>query len=779
MAVFLLMARRRRKARKHAKSTKSRGIWWAIRKLLLFGLLLGIGYSIYLDFVIRYQFEGKRWALPARVYARPLELYSGLPMSAAKLKEELQALDYKRATRPRNPGSYAVGRDSIVLVSRPFTFWDGHEVAQAVRVSFDAGIISDIRYTNGRGEVGLLRLDPIRIASIYPSHNEDRVLVKLDEVPKNLINALIAIEDRDFYKHHGVAPKAIVRALFKNISAGSTVQGGSTLTQQLVKNFFLSSERSLWRKANEAIMSLLLELHYDKDEILQAYLNEVYLGQAGKQGVHGIGLASQFYFGKRLKQLDLAQAATLVAIIKGPSYYDPRRHPRRAKKRRNLVLDVMHEQGHITKKQRDNAKRRPLGVIARPRNSNAKYPAFMQLVRRQLQRDYKAEDLASEGLQIFTTLNPQVQWHTEKAVSKRIKSLERLKKLDQNSLQAAAVVTTVDGAEVLAVVGGRNPNYAGFNRALDAVRPIGSLIKPAVYLAAIEEGEYTAASLLDDSPLAMKIKRDEVWRPQNYDKQFLGDVLLYDALVQSRNIPTIRLAQDVGIDSVSSALQRLGAVRPVHNHASLALGTAAFSPIEMTQVYQTFAAGGFRSPLRAIREVLNVDGKPLQRYPLTVKQAFSAESIYVLNEALRSVTQYGTASRLTGLLADDLTVAGKTGTTDDARDSWFAGFSGDRVAVVWLGADDNSPIGLTGASGAMLVWRDIFNGIATQSFEPVQPEGVEFVYIDRHTGLRGGSACDDWVSLPFVGGTAPLESAACAGGAVRDTLRRAFDWFGD
>ncbi len=773
------MARRKRKSHKRAKSTKSRGFWPAVRKLLLFGLLLGIGYSIYLDIVIRYQFEGKRWALPARVYARPLELYTGLPLSAVNLKNELQALGYKRVSQPRESGSYAVGRDSIVLVSRPFTFWDGHEVAQAVRVSFADGSISNIRYTNGRGEVGLLRLDPIRIASIYPSHNEDRILVKLEDVPENLVNGLIAIEDRDFYEHYGVAPRAIARALFKNISAGGAVQGGSTLTQQLVKNFFLSADRTLWRKGNEAIMSLLLELHYDKDEILQAYLNEVYLGQAGKQAVHGFGLASQFYFGKRLKELDLSQTALLVAIIKGPSYYDPRRHARRATKRRNLVLDIMHEQGHITIKQRDTAKRQSLGIIPRPRNSNGHYPAFMQLVRRQLQRDYKAEDLASEGLQIFTTLNPQVQWHTEKAVSKRIKLLEDQNNLHANSLQAAAVVTTVDGAEVLAVVGDRNPGYAGFNRALDAVRPIGSLIKPAVYLAAIEKGDYTVASLLDDSPLAMTIKRDEVWRPQNYDKQFLGEVLLYDALVQSRNIPTIRLAQDVGIDSVSSVLQRLGAVRPVHNHASLALGTAAFSPVEMAQVYQTFAAGGFRSPLRAIREVLDVEGKPLQRYPLTVKQAFSAESIYVLNDALRSVTQYGTARRLTTLLADNLTVAGKTGTTDDARDSWFAGFSGDRVAVVWLGADDNSPVGLTGASGAMLVWRDIFNGIATQPFEPVQPEGVEFVYIDRGTGLRGGSACDDWVSLPFIRGTVPNESAACAGGAVRDTLRRAFDWLGD
>lgn len=743
-------------------------------------MLVAVAYSIYLDFVIRSQFEGKRWALPARVYARPLDLYEGLQLNPLDLKKELQALAYRRVSRPSSPGSYSVGQDGIVLVSRPFTYWDGHESAQSVRISFDGNTISNIQFTSGRGDGGLVRLDPLRIASIYPGHNEDRVLVKLDEVPEDLIKALLVIEDREFYEHYGVAPKAIARALWQNIRAGGTVQGGSTLTQQLVKNFFLTSERSLWRKGNEAIMALLLEAHYDKDEILQAYLNEVYLGQSGKQGVHGFGLASRFYFDRKPNQLNLSQMALLVALVKGPSYYDPRRHPQRALKRRNLVLDVMHEQGVINKTKLVRAKQRPLGVVQRPKSGQGDYPAFMQLIRRQLQRDYKPEDLASEGLQIFTTFDPQVQWHTERMVSRRIKSLESSRKIKKGVLQAAAVVTTVEGAEVLAVVGDRNPRYAGFNRALDAVRPIGSLVKPAVYLTAIEKSDrYTQASLLDDSPLSLQIKRDELWQPQNYDKQFLGDVLLHDSLVQSRNIPTIRLAQDVGIESVANTLRRLGVSRPFHGHVSLALGTVAFSPLEMTQVYQTLAAGGFRSPLRAIREVLNVDGEPLQRYPLTVKQAFSPESTYILNDALHSVTQYGTASRLSSLLPPGLSVAGKTGTTDDARDSWFAGFSGDKVAVVWVGADDNSPVGLTGSSGAMLVWRDIFNGIPTIPFEPLRPEGVEYIDIDRHSGLRGNDACEDVVSLPFARGSAPSEYAPCAGVAVGDRLRRAFEWFGE
>lgn len=774
------MAKKQRKASKGRSRRKSSGgFWMFIRRILLAGLVIGVAYSIYLDFVVRGQFEGRRWAIPARVYARPLELYEGLRLSQADLIKELQALNYQRSAVPGRPGSFAVGQDSVALMTRPFTYWDGSEVPQSVRVLFTNDTVRAVENNSGQGAIGLVRLDPVRIASIYPSHNEDRILVKLDEVPKDLISALLVIEDRDFYQHYGVAPKAIARAMWQNIRAGEAVQGGSTLTQQLVKNFFLTSTRSLVRKGNEAIMALLLEAHYDKDEILQAYLNEVYLGQSGKQAIHGFGLASQFYFGRTLQQLDLSQKALLAAMVKGPSFYDPRRHPQRTLTRRNLVLDVMFEQGLISKDVLRKEKIRPLAIIPKPHSGSSDYPAFMQLVRRQLQRDYKSEDLASEGLQIFTTFDPQVQWQTERAVSARINSLETSRKLEKGILQAAAVITTVEGAEVLAVIGDRNPRYAGFNRALDAIRPIGSLIKPAVYLAALEKSSrFTLATVLNDSPLSMQIKRDEVWQPLNYDKKFLGDVLLYDALVQSRNIPSIRLAQQVGIENVASALQRLGVQRPVHAHASLALGTAAFSPVEMAQVYQTFAAGGFRSPLRAIREVLNAEGKPLQRYPLTVEQAYSTESIYLLNDALQAVTRTGTASKLTELLPAGMTVAGKTGTTDDARDSWFAGFSGDRVAVVWVGADDNSPIGLTGSSGAMLVWRDIFARIATKPFQTQQPEAVDYVTIDRASGKRGSETCADVIKLPFIRGSAPDETAPCAGGGVHDTLRRAFDWLG-
>lgn len=764
---------RRKKTSRKKISRKRFGLLRWLGKLTLLGIVVLAVYMAYLDVQIRGQFEGKRWAVPARVYARPLELYAGQAITLTELKRELEALGYARAAHPRQPGSYAIGQQTAVLVSRGFRFWDGKEASRRVRLYFDAVGIRAVESLDKRADAGLLRLDPLRIGSIYPKHNEDRVLVQLAEVPGALVQALLAIEDRDFYEHHGVAPKAIARALWQNLRAGHTVQGGSTLTQQLVKNFFLTSERSLWRKANEALMALLLELHYDKDEILEAYLNEIYLGQAGRRAVHGVGLASRFYFNRDVSELSLPQAAMLVALIKGPSYYEPRRHPQRALKRRNLVLDVMFEQGAISKRELQQAKRAPLGVAPRPQVADGRYPAFMDLVRRQLRRDYRAEDLSSEGLRIFTTFDPNVQRQSERALRARLQQLERHRGLQKGELESAAVVTSVEGAEVLAVVGGRKPKFAGFNRALDAVRPVGSLIKPAVYLTALQRQQtYNLATLLDDSPLVMQVDDNKEWRPQNYDKRFHGEVLLHDALVHSYNIPTIRLAQQVGISAVRDSLAKLGMQRPVHSYASLALGTVAYSPLEVTQMYQVYAAGGFRSPLRAIREVLDAHGEPLQRYPLTVEQAFDPHSVYLLNNALQHVTQYGTARRLQNLLPRGFTVAGKTGTTDDLRDSWFAGFTGNRVAVVWVGADDNAPTGLTGASGAMLVWRDIINGIPATPFTPMPPANVESVWIDRQTGQRGSEACEDAVRLPFIQGTAPAQSAPCGGGL----LQRTFDW---
>jgi penicillin-binding protein 1B len=765
----------RRKSRKSSKASRkgksrkrqgfSRGFWWLFWRALAVGVTVGLLYTLYLDFTIRQQFEGKRWELPARVYARPLELFSGQDLQLKDVVRELQAIGYQRRANPRQGGSYRQVGNELQLVTRQFDFWDGTEPSRHLTLRFDGAKLMDLREQGSGANVDIARLEPMLMGGIYPSHNEDRLLVQLEEVPPLLVKSLIAVEDRDFYQHHGIAPRAIARALWANLRAGKTVQGGSTLTQQLVKNFFLTRERSLVRKLNEAVMSLLLEWHYDKEEILQAYLNEVYLGQSGKHGVHGFGLASRYYFGRHINEINLSQMAMLVAIVKGPSYYDPRRHPQRALERRNLVLSLLLEQGFIDKAAYARARRSKVVLIPKPSTSASDYPAYLELVRRQLRRDYRDEDLRSEGLQIFTAFDPHVQWQTERAMSHRIQSLEKQRRLPAKKLQGAAIVTAIDNGEVLAVVGDRTPRNSGFNRALDAVRPIGSLMKPAVYLTALEDPEhYSLASLLDDSRLVMETENGEQWQPANYDKTYHGQVLLHDALVHSYNVSTVRLGQRVGLDKIADSLKRLGVFREVHRYPSLPLGTAAFSPIEVAQMYQVFAAGGFYSPLRSIREVLDAKGKPLQRYPLTVKQAFDPAAIYLLNHALRAVVEEGTAKGLRSRLPADLIVAGKTGTTDDLRDSWFAGFSGAHMAVVWMGMDDNKAASLTGASGAMQAWADIIKGIKTRPLFLTPPENVEELWIERQTGLRGDEGCNDALIVPFIRGSAPDGYADCAGG---------------
>jgi len=769
------MARRRRRGRKKSrrKVVSRRPLW--IRIVLVLGLVLA-AYITYLDFQVRHQFTGKRWSLPARVYARPLELYTGLELTAEQFVTELKALHYRPVVSPRESGQFSRNNNEFQLISRPFDFWDGQDAPANVRLSFAGGRLSRLTDAGSGKALSLLRLDPVLVGSFYPTHNEDRVLLQLDEVPVSLTDALIVIEDRNFYSHHGVSPAAITRALLANIRAGGVVQGGSTLTQQLVKNFFLSSERSLTRKINEAIMSLLLEWHYSKDEILEAYLNEVYLGQDGNRAIHGFGLASYFYFERPLAELDIARYALLVGMVKGPSYFNPRRHPERATARRDLVLDVMAQLELITAEEAARTKASKLGVSDFQRKAINTFPAFLDLVRRQLQRDYQDEDITSEGLSIFTTLDPQVQWQLEGVLGSRLKGLERDRGLEANTLQGAAVVTSVQGGEVLALAGGRDPAFAGFNRALDAHRQVGSLLKPAVYLTALEQPKrYTLASLLDDSPLTFTARNGVVWEPGNYDKQNHGRVPLYLALAHSYNVSTARLGLELGIESIIKTLRRLGVEQKLNPYPSLVLGAVEMTPLQVTYLYQTFASSGFRTPLRAINAVLAADKTPLQRYPLSVQSAIDPAPDYLITTAMRFVMREGTGRSIYQSLPELVDVAGKTGTTDDLRDSWFAGFTGDRLGVVWIGRDDNKPTGLTGSTGALRVWRDLFTQFNNSGWVQPAVEGIDYQWIEPASGLLADSGCPDAVQLPFIAGSEPVQHAACVKG--KQALPDPVDWF--
>jgi penicillin-binding protein 1B len=745
--------------------------------LLVAAAIITPFYLLYLDSVVRNQFEGKRWALPARVYAQPLELYADLKLSADQFVRELGWLGY-RAADGQQPGTYERRGDTVTFTSRAFTFWDGPQPTRQVEAVFGGDRV--VSLTDAEGEaLTLTRLDPLLIGSIYPAQREDRQLVRLTDVPSRLVTTLIAIEDRKFYQHQGIDPRGIARAFVSNLRPGGSLQGGSTLTQQLVKNFYLSSERTLRRKVVEIAMALMLDRRYGKDEILEAYLNEIYLGQDRSRAVHGFGLASQFYFGRPIGELELPQIALLVGMVKGPSYYDPRRHPERALERRNVVLNELLRLGMINEQEHASAHAAPLGVLSKASASAVDFPAFLNLVHRELRADYREEDLRSEGLQIFTTLHPRTQRTAEQALALRLTHLEKQRRLPPDSLQGAVVVTSMEGGEVLALVGGRDARFEGFNRALDAERQIGSLMKPVVYLAALEQGRHTLISLLDDSPFVLKERGAPEWVPANYDKQFHGPVELRKALAESYNIPAVRLGQEIGLDNVLDLTKRLGVSRPLPPYLSTALGTANMTPFEVAQLYQTLGSGGFRAPLRAVRQVLTADGRPLQHYTIDVEQVVDPAPVYLLTTALQGVVREGTARGLSLYMPPEANVAGKTGTTNDLRDNWFAGYTGDKVAVVWVGRDDNKPANLTGASGAMTVWGEMMSKLDYEPLTPTPPDNVEQMWIDPTTRLRAEEGCPGAVSVPFIVGTAPRDNAPCVSRspvqAVKGWLKRWFE----
>ncbi|MCU7959909.1 MAG: penicillin-binding protein 1B [gamma proteobacterium symbiont of Bathyaustriella thionipta] len=767
-------------AKKRASTRQKKSAGKPLRKLLAWGFVIGLmlfsGYLFYLNRIVTEKFAGKRWALPARVYGRPLEIFPGADLDIAQLRAELQRLSYVAVKYPAKSGTFSYYKGRFLIHTRRFDFWDGAQEPMNLEVRISSGRVASLKNSRDDSDVSIIRLQAPLIGRIYPSHHEDRLLLQYKDLPELLREGLIKVEDQRFRQHHGVDPKGIARALWSDLRAGQMVQGGSTLTQQLVKNFYLTPERSLKRKINEALMALLLEYHYSKNDILEAYANEIYLGQQGKRAIHGFALGSEYYFGKPLSGLGTHQIALLIGLVKGPSYFNPARHKERALKRRNLVIDEFLEAGLLTQQQAAKAKKRGLDLNMRSHRKQHAVSAFMALLRRQLQRDYSPQDLSSEGLRIFTTLDPWVQEQTEQSVSSKLAQLERQRKLKKNSLQAAAVVLSRDNAEVLAVVGDRNPEVAGFNRALDAVRPVGSLVKPFVYLEALtHSADYTLATLLEDKAVRIKGANGKIWQPRNYGRKAHGWVMLHTALEHSYNLATVHLGMAIGLPAVVQRLRDFGVQRPMSETPALLLGSLDLSPLEVAQMYQALAAEGYRSPLRAITEVMSSDGKPLQRYSLTVQKAAPAGSIYLVNRMLQGVVSQGTGRSLSRLLdTGAYKPAGKTGTTNKLRDSWFAGFTGARVGVVWVGKDDNSPTGLTGSSGAMQVWGDMMQRIKLLPLALTPPEGIHFVWIDRSTGLLSAEHCENAQLMPFIRGSEPKTSASCAEQETTETATKGF-----
>ncbi|AUW04053.1 penicillin-binding protein 1B [Vibrio campbellii] len=685
----------------------------------LAAVLLFVG--IYLDSVVKDRFDGQLFDLPTVVYARILNLSPGENITIKEMRNELDVLNYRKVSQPRYPGEYSSSSTRIELIRRPFEFADGPEPDRHVMLHFSSSGLQRIQSLESKGDLGYLRIEPKMLGMLEKDQNEQRLFLRRDQFPEVLVDALLATEDRDFYQHDGVSPLAIGRALVANIKAGRTVQGGSTLTQQLAKNLFLTRDKTLWRKVREAYIALILDYRYSKDRILEAYLNEVYLGQSGGDAIHGFALASRYYFGQPIQELRIDQLAMLVGMVKGPSYYNPVRYPERTKTRRDLVLRLLMQQDMLTAEQYEQAVNRPLDTQSKPRIAS-RQPAYFQQLNIELKEKVGDNFKAETGLRLFTSLDPVSQSKLEQAIAKKVPELAKRAGKD---LEAAAVAVDRHSGEIRAMVGGKRVGYEGFNRALNASRPIGSLVKPAIYLTALEQPEkYNLATTLHDTPLSLKGSKGSVWSPRNFDRKFRGDVPLYLALAKSLNVPTVRLGMELGIPEVSDTLERLGVdkseIRPV---PSMFLGSFSLTPFEVAQMYQTVTNSGKRAKLSALRSVIDMDGNVLYQSLPRSSQAVDQQAAWLTTYAMKQGVAQGTGRFLQSQFAW-AALAGKTGTSNDSRDSWFVGVDGREVTTVWLGRDDNKSTKLTGSSGALRVYAEYLKQRIPERLELPWPKEV-------------------------------------------------------
>lgn len=664
--------------------------------LVVIALMVIMG--IYFDRQIERKLDGSAWILPAQVYARPLLLEAQQLINQKTLIAELRLLNYRPVEIVRSAGQFSVNGRQVELFRRGFDFPDGFVTKEKIIVTFIDNRIATLKNSAGR-QLTQFKLDPLLLSRLLSKDIEDRVFVPFEKIPDLFIDTLLLMEDRNYYHHQGVSVFAILRAFIVNFKAGYTVQGGSTLTQQLAKNLFLTPKRSLWRKFQEAYIAVLMDHKYSKDKILEAYLNEVYLAQNGKSGVYGIGLASDFYFARPINELRIEQIALLVAIIKGPSFYNPRRNPERALKRRDLVLRLMVENGLINGNDYKYAVSDSLRLSKKSALNHRSNPAFISFLYREMKHQIAPAIRNQSGLHIFTSIDPVAQKNAEFAIQN---GLEKVDKNEQGSLQGAMLISDRKKAELRAIVSGREVKFSGFNRALDAVRPIGSLVKPAVYLTALEAG-YTLDEKLNDKKIVLKNSTGQRWQPNNYDLKFRGQVSFEEALYKSLNVPTVNLGMQVGLGNVINSLHKLGIKQNIKAYPSLVLGSVSLSPFGVAQMYQPITMQGRYQSLQMIRSIISNEGQLLYQRNNNSEQRFSKESVKKLTDTLHKVTTQGTARSLRWRNPGQI-FAGKTGTTNNLKDSWFVGFDEQEVVTTWVGRDDNKSAKLTGSSGALVLF---------------------------------------------------------------------------
>jgi len=752
---------------KGRKPRGKRGWFWLLLKLFIVFVVLIAIYGVYLDQKIRSRIDGKVWQLPAAVYGRMVNLEPDMSISKNEMVKLLQATQYRQVTKMTRPGEFTVQAKSIEMIRRPFDFPDSKEGQVRARLTFDGDRLETIENMDNDRQFGFFRLDPRLITMLSSANGEQRLFVARNGFPDLLVDTLLATEDRHFYEHDGISLYSIGRAVLANLTAGRTVQGASTLTQQLVKNLFLSSERSYWRKANEAYMAVLMDARYSKDRILELYMNEVYLGQSGDNEIRGFPLASLYYFGRPVEELSLDQQALLVGMVKGASIYNPWRNPKLALERRNLVLRLLQQQQVIDQELYDMLSARPLGV--QPRGGViSPQPAFMQMVRQELQSKLgdKVKDLS--GVKIFTTFDSVAQDAAEKAAVEGIPALKKQRKL--SDLETAMVVVDRNTGEVRAMVGGAEPQYAGYNRAMQARRSIGSLAKPATYLTALSQPNlYRLNTWIADVPISLRQPNGQVWSPQNDDRQFSGQVMLVDALTRSMNVPTVNLGMALGLPAITDTWQKLGVPKDqLHPVPAMILGALNLTPIEVAQAFQTIASGGNRAPLSALRSVIAEDGSVLYQSFPQAERAVPAQAAYMTLWTMQQVVQRGTGRQL-GAKYPGLHLAGKTGTTNNNVDTWFAGIDGREVVITWVGRDNNQPTKLYGASGAMSIYQRYLANQSPVPLNLVAPEDI----VDMGVDSSGNFICGGGVRTLPVWTTNP--DALCQQSQPEEPTGNPFD----
>jgi penicillin-binding protein 1B len=773
MSLWRITIRTGKRASKRKRPRKKTGGGRYRMRLGIVALVLVGAGLLYLHVSLARRFEGRLWMLPSRIYSDVLAVSAGDPLTAAGLARRLDRSGYARtAGSPRRPGQYQHDETALDVHLRAFRAAGFREGARRLRLRFRGGRLRSIADGAGRA-VERAVFEPELLATLFGPRQEERQPVRLDEVPERLREAVLAAEDARFFEHYGLEPRGILRASWANLRHGRIVQGGSTITQQTVKNIFLGQQRTWWRKAREGLLSVMLDAAYAKDRILEVYLNEVYLGQRGPVAICGVQAASRFYFGRDVADLSLGESALVAGLIRSPGRYNPFAHRDRALQRRDRVLERMLRLGLITDAQAGAARAERL-ELASGRGGFASAPYAVDFVRDRLAELYSRETLRWEGLRIYTTLDTSWQEHAEAALREGLERLERGGRIERGGpLQGVVLVLDPQSGAVRAMVGGRDYGGSQFNRATQARRQPGSCFKPFVYAAGFEnavrgEGkELTPATLLDDSPLEMR-SGGKMWRPANYDGEHRGWVTVRTALEQSLNVPTIRAARRVGLDRVVDISRRMGIESSLKPLPSLALGAIEMTPLDVAAAYATLARLGRASRPWVVREIVDDEGNVLVRPRVESSEGVSPQAAYLINHLLRGVLRHGTA-RSAASLGYGGRASGKTGTTDDTRDAWFVGYTSEWLSLVWVGRDDNSATGLTGATGALPIWVDLMKraGADDPFARDTVPSGIVERRIDAETGDLVRRGCARWVDERFAEGTEPRRRCVVHGGRFR------------